>query len=140
MVENIYDLLKMEHERVKKLFKKTIDQRSATTFANIEKELCLHMSNEEKYLYPPLEDADKLTLLEGYEEHNIAKRLVKEIKNEEEASDLWLVKIKVLKEIIEHHIKEEERDIFNIAIQTLSNNEEEKILSQFKEENAKMGI
>lgn len=140
MVENIYDLLKMEHERVKKLFKKTIDHRSATTFANIEKELCLHMSNEEKYLYPPLEDADKLTLLEGYEEHNIAKRLVKEIKNEEEASDLWLVKIKVLKEIIEHHIKEEERDIFNIAIQTLSNNEEEKILSQFKEENAKMGI
>lgn len=140
MVENIYDLLKMEHERVKKLFKKTIDQRSATTFANIEKELCLHMSNEEKYLYPPLEDADKLTLLEGYEEHNTAKRLVKEIKNEEEASDLWLVKIKVLKEIIEHHIKEEERDIFNIAIQTLSNNEEEKILSQFKEENAKMGI
>lgn len=140
MVENIYDLLKMEHECVKKLFKKTIDQRSATTFANIEKELCLHMSNEEKYLYPPLEDADKLTLLEGYEEHNIAKRLVKEIKNEEEASDLWLVKIKVLKEIIEHHIKEEERDIFNIAIQTLSNNEEEKILSQFKEENAKMGI
>lgn len=140
MVENIYDLLEMEHERVKKLFKKTIDQRSATTFANIEKELCLHMSNEEKYLYPPLEDADKLTLLEGYEEHNIAKRLVKEIKNEEEASDLWLVKIKVLKEIIEHHIKEEERDIFNIAIQTLSNNEEEKILSQFKEENAKMGI
>lgn len=140
MGEDIYDLLKQEHLDVKELFRKTLDQRNSSSFEKIEKELCLHMMNEEKYLYPPLEDVDKITLLEGYEEHTIAKRLIKDIKNETELSDLWFAKTKVLKEIIEHHIKEEERDIFSIAKTTLSNEQEEEILFKFKEELAKMGI
>ncbi len=131
MAQNLYTMLKQEHRDVQELLRLVVDQRESAYFQKIEKKLCLHMKSEEQFLYPPLEEIDKVTILEGYEEHKIAKRLIKEILMESE-SEKWFAKAKVLKEIIDHHIKDEERDIFSIAQKTLDKVQEAKIRSNFK--------
>jgi hemerythrin-like domain-containing protein len=86
---------------------------------------------------PTLEIVDKVTVYEGYEEHKIAKRLIKDLLPSSVYDEKWLAKAKVLREIIEHHIKEEENMIFAIAEKTLKREQEEEILSKFKEEKSK---
>ncbi|MEN6329598.1 MAG: hemerythrin domain-containing protein [Methanobacteriaceae archaeon] len=138
MAQNLYEMLKQEHRDVQELFRLVVDQRESALFPEIEKKLCLHMESEEQFLYPPLEEVDRVTILEGYEEHKIAKRLIKEILTESESVDKWFAKTKVLKEIIDHHIKDEERNIFDVAQKTLDEVQEAKIMFQFKEAGSKL--
>ncbi len=138
MVENLFEFLKKEHRDVEEWFRITLDQQVHSYFTKIKKELCLHMENEEKYLYPPLEKVDKVVLFEGYEEHKIAKRLIKDLHSSSEYNEKWLAKANVLREIIEHHIEEEEREIFKIAEKTLNKEQEYEILFKFKQEKSKM--
>lgn len=138
MVENLYEFLKTEHRDVEEWFRLTLDQQVRSYFSKIEKEISLHMNSEEKYFYPPLEEAGKVTLYEGYEEHKIAKRLLEDLHSHPEFDEKWLAKANVLREIIEHHIKEEERDIFKIAKKTLKKEQEEEILAKFREEKSKI--
>jgi len=132
MVENLYDFLKKEHQEVKELFRMTLDHKNQSYFSKIQNELGLHIESEELYLYPLLVDVNKVKLYEAYEEHNVAKRLISEI-TEESNDERWFAKTGVLKEIIHHHIKEEERDIFDIAKKILTKEQEREILSKFKE-------
>ncbi|MGZ4857385.1 MAG: hemerythrin domain-containing protein [Methanobacteriaceae archaeon] len=137
MVKNLYEFLKKEHRDVEELFRITLDQKVLSYFPKIKNELCIHMNSEEQYLYPPLEKVDKVTVYEGYEEHQIAKRLIKDLHPSSAYDEKWLAKAKVLREIIEHHIKEAENMIFAIAEKTLKREQEEEILSKFKEEKSK---
>ena len=123
MSGNLYDYLKKEHMEVLELFRITLDQKIQSYYPEIKEKLYKHMDNEEKYLYPSLEVFDKITILEGYEEHAIAKRLI---------NDLDLRKAKILNEIIKHHIKEEETYIFKIAEKILNKDDELKILNQIQ--------
>ena len=64
-------------------------------------------------------DKTKEMALEGVEEHAVAKRLIEEIGAEEAGSDVWEAKVKVLKENIEHHVDEEEEEMFPDAEKAL---------------------
>ncbi len=138
MTENLYEFLKNEHKNVDEWFRLVLDQRVYSEFPKIQKELSVHIESEEKYFYPPLLEKDKVTIYEGCEEHQIAKNLLKDLHSSSKYDEKWLAKAKVLREIIEHHIKEEEKDIFDIAKKTLGNEQEEEILSKFKEEKSKI--
>ena len=49
---------------------------------------------------------------EGYEEHHVAKMLIGELESIEPGSDTWLAKMTVLIESVEHHVDEEEEELF----------------------------
>ncbi|MEQ1877713.1 MAG: hemerythrin domain-containing protein, partial [Bdellovibrionia bacterium] len=65
-------------------------------------------------LYPRIQEIKKLreVAFEAYEEHSIAKYLVSELENGDPGTEQWNAKCKTLKDIIDHHVEEEEDELF----------------------------
>jgi hypothetical protein len=107
-------LLKQDHREVEKLFKEFEkakgDGRKQKLALEICKELTIHSMIEEEIFYPACEGkVDEDLLKEGYVEHDAAKVLIAEIKAAEPAEEFYDAKMKVLREEIEHHVEEEEK-------------------------------
>jgi hemerythrin-like domain-containing protein len=85
----------------------------------------VHELIEEKILYPALKPHAEArdVVLEGYQEHHVADLLVKELHQLATDDEKWGAKFKVLKESIEHHIEEEEEEMFRTARAVLSRDE-----------------
>jgi hemerythrin-like domain-containing protein len=118
-------LLKTDHDKVKRL----LDELESTTergvktraelFATIKGELTLHEIVEEEIFYPELKAHPKAKdiVLEGYEEHHVVDTLMKELEELDVNDETWGAKATVMKENIEHHIEEEEGEMFRTARQ-----------------------
>jgi iron-sulfur cluster repair protein YtfE (RIC family) len=131
---DIYTLLKQQHEEVSKLFEKceeTTDRAIKTRqnlFQQIRQKLEMHTRIEEELFYPRLEAADETRslILEAYEEHGLVKQLLVELEGME-PDELWAAKLKVLKENVEHHVEEEQDELFPKAKKVLDAEEAEDI-------------
>ena len=86
-------------------------------FATIKGELTVHEIIEEEIFYPALKDHPKAKdiVLEGYEEHHVVDLLMSELEALAVDDESWGAKAKVMKENIEHHIEEEEGEMFKQA-------------------------
>lgn len=115
-------LLKNDHREVEDLFKQFEDASGAATkrkiAGKISNALIIHTRIENEIFYPAcegkVEDAD---LKEAYVEHDAANLLIAEILESGKGDDFYDAKVKVLKEEIEHHVKEEERWLTGIFSQ-----------------------
>jgi hemerythrin superfamily protein len=112
-------LLKNDHATVKKLFaqeEKATGQKKASVFDEIKAALEVHATIEEEIFYPAVKKARsenmKDEVREGYEEHKQIKSLLGQIARITPSDETWDAKIKVLKEDVEHHVKEEEGEMF----------------------------
>jgi hemerythrin superfamily protein len=118
-------LLKTDHDKVKKLLtqlEKTTERGVKTRqelFSTIKGELTVHEIIEEEIFYPELKSHPraKEIVLEAYEEHNVVDTLMSELESLPVDDETWGAKAKVMKENIEHHIEEEEGDMFKKARQ-----------------------
>lgn len=133
----IYDILKIEHRDVRKLFKQLLDEKQfqENIYSQIKMVLQLHMAGEEKFLYPRLENNSetRIITLESYEEHDLGKKVMHDIDNNSDR-DVKFAKLKVLSETIDMHIKEEEDELFKKAKRVLSDYEERTIAREFMDE------
>jgi hemerythrin superfamily protein len=117
---NAIELLENDHRKVEGLFaeiEKLGDGNAAERqrlFEQIRIELKVHEAIEEELFYPALQANEKTRdiVLEGYQEHHVADMQVAEIGELSASDEMWMVKVKVLKETIEHHIEEEEKEMF----------------------------
>ena len=117
------ELLEREHRRFETLLKageETTERARATRrelLATLTAELNAHELMEEKVLYPALQTQPQTreVVLEGFEEHHVADLIVKELHAVATNDEAWGAKFKVLKENIEHHIQEEEGNMFRLA-------------------------
>lgn len=116
---NAIELLKEDHDRVDRLFQKVKasedDQElHRKLFEQIREELEIHTHIEETVFYPKLKKEKELEdiVLEGIEEHHQAKMFLREISNLVEDSEKFEPKLKVLMEDVEHHVMEEEGEMF----------------------------
>lgn len=130
---NLYDMLKEDHNTVKRMLDQTITSKNASLYPQIKRKLEVHMSGEEKFLYPRLMEKDKETALESYEEHHVGKLILKELDETDSNNEAWIPKVKVLKDVLDHHIMEEESQIFPQAQQILNTSEEEQIKTKLLE-------
>jgi hemerythrin superfamily protein len=115
-------LLKADHAMVKKLFEqeekltKRDDQKKQEIFDQIKAALEVHATIEEEIFYPAVKKARsehvKDEVREGYEEHKQIKSLLAQISSITPADETYNMKIKVLKEDVEHHVKDEEGEMF----------------------------
>ncbi len=110
-------LLKNEHDEVKKLFgqlDKAEAKKAAQLWEEISMKLTLHEELEETHFYPQLkkEEAAKDLILEAYQEHHVMDVLIEEISALEPADEEFHPKVTVLQENTEHHIEEEEGELF----------------------------
>jgi hypothetical protein len=118
-------LLKADHDKVKKLLTEleTTTERGVKTrtelFATIKGELTVHEIIEEEIFYPELKAHPKAKdiVLEGYEEHHVVDLLMGELESLAVDDETWGAKALVMKENIEHHIEEEEGEMFRTARQ-----------------------
>jgi hemerythrin-like domain-containing protein len=124
-------LLKTDHDKVKKLLTELegTTERGVKTrqelFATIKGELTIHEVIEEEIFYPELKTHPKAKeiVLEGYEEHNVVDTLLGELEGLPVDDETWGPKAKVMKENIEHHIEEEEGEMFKTARQVFDEQE-----------------
>jgi hemerythrin superfamily protein len=111
-------LLKEDHRAVEKLFKEFEEAKGDGRKQKLAQRICLeltvHTMIEEEIFYPACDgkiDEDKLK--EAYVEHDAAKVLIAEIEAGEGQDDEFFdAKVKVLSEEIEHHVEEEEKELF----------------------------
>jgi hypothetical protein len=117
------ELLEQEHRRFEELLKQgeeTTERARKGRRVLLEalaSGLNAHELMEETVLYPALHSHPEArgVVLEGFEEHHVADLIVRELQDIAEDDEQWGAKFKVLKENIEHHIKEEEGEMFRIA-------------------------
>ncbi|HEU4930488.1 MAG TPA: hemerythrin domain-containing protein [Pyrinomonadaceae bacterium] len=125
---DVFALLKADHEKVAEMMEKIEDtteravKARTETFTKLKTELDLHAMIEEKVFYPVLEEADETRdiTLEAYEEHRLVKQLLTELESEPNDTEEWTAKFTVLKENVEHHVEEEEDEMFPKARKALS--------------------
>ena len=120
-----FKLLKADHRNVATLFEELEAARGAAklrVFEQIKTELELHTHIEEKIFYPALEKPEEThdLTLEAYEEHAVVKTLLKELGRAKTANEEWEAQAKVLQENVEHHVEEEENELFPKADNALS--------------------
>ena len=119
---NAIELLKDDHERVAELFeqfKANEDGDNKALFEKINAELEAHTHIEETIFYPRLreegdEELQKI-VLEGIEEHRQVKMFLKELAALTEDSEKFNPKLKVVVEDVEHHVEEEEGEMFSMV-------------------------
>ena len=124
-------LLKQDHEKVKKLLEQleSTTERGVKTrselFATIKGEMMVHEAIEEEIFYPELKAHPKAKdiVLEGYEEHHVVDLLMGELEQLDVTDESWGAKAVVMKENIEHHIEEEEDEMFQKARQVFDKDE-----------------
>jgi hemerythrin-like domain-containing protein len=127
-----FNLLKEDHRKVEELFEQLESSRGAAklrVFEQIKMELDLHTHIEEKIFYPALEKprATHDLTLEAYEEHDVVKKLLREMSKAKSATEEWKAQAKVLQENVEHHVEEEENELFPKAQSALSEEEIEEL-------------
>lgn len=116
--KNAITLLKEDHRAVKKLFKEFEDAKGEGRKEKLARRICLelsiHAKIEEEIFYPACEGRVEEDLLkEAFVEHDAAKLLIAEIEaGSGQSDDFFDAKVKVLSEEIEHHVEEEEKELF----------------------------
>ncbi|MHC8305909.1 hemerythrin domain-containing protein [Pseudomonas sp. PB3P13] len=149
---NAIDLLKADHERVKAILTQLSEstergvKKRTDLLAKLEMEVTIHTRLEEEILYPAFKEAggkeQDIMYYEAKEEHRTVDSLVlPDLKNTDPASLEFSGRVKVVKELLEHHIEEEEEEMFPQAKKLLGNAtleelgaQMEKMKAQYKKE------
>src|SRR5690348_3956737 len=116
---NAVDLLRKDHHAVKALFREfdaaeKLEEKARIVRQSLD-ELEVHASVEEKVFYPAVREdspdaGDKLD--EALEEHHAARLLMHELRGMSPEDERFDAKFRVLAEMVKHHVKEEEAEMF----------------------------
>ena len=115
--QNAITLLRADHQKVTDLFETFEKSRSTAKKKVIAQEICtelrVHAKIEEEIFYPAAKDAlnDKEMVPEALVEHDGVKKLIAEIENSE-GGEMFDARVKVLSELVKHHVKEEQGELF----------------------------
>ena len=111
-------LLRADHKLVSGLFEEYENAKSTSKkqqlVAQICQELSVHAQVEEEIFYPAVKKAlkDKELIPEATVEHATLKDLISQIEGVEPDGEMFDAKVKVLSEYVEHHVKEEQNEMF----------------------------
>ncbi|MCC6531727.1 MAG: hemerythrin domain-containing protein [Burkholderiales bacterium] len=117
---NAIDMLTDDHAKVRKMFKQFEkmqegeEREKAELVQQICMELSVHAQVEEEIFYPAARDAiEEHDILDEAEvEHACAKDLIAQLEGMQPGDELYDAKVTVLGEYVDHHIKEEEKQLF----------------------------
>ena len=143
---NIYEALKKDHVEVKELLTRLIalnnddEDTRHELVEQIRDALIPHARAEEMVLYNTLRSLDSThgVVAHAYKEHLEAETLLRTLQMKDKIDSDWKETAVKLKEVLEHHIDEEEHKIFAVAKSVLSESEVEMMGKAF--EKLKPGI
>ena len=145
-MNQFFQILKEDHEEVKVILaqleetKESESKKREKLFQNLREELVPHMKAEESAFYEPLltKKESREDTLEGVEEHHVNEMVLKELETTPKNTDQWGAKMSVFKELVEHHIKDEESKVFKSAEKALDQDEIQNIMRRFEQEKQKI--
>ena len=111
-------LLRADHEKVTALFKEYEKARASSKKKDLVGQICteltVHAQIEEEIFYPAVKQAlkDGELVPEAFVEHGSLKELIAQVEGVEPDGEMFDARIKVLSEYVEHHVKEEQDEIF----------------------------
>jgi hemerythrin superfamily protein len=116
-------VLKSHHRQVEDLFKQVLSSEDAPArkelMQAITRLLAMHTKIEEDIFYPAVRslgsEAIQDLVDEAFEEHHVVDLVLAELPRVSPRDDRFAAKMTVLSELVEHHVKEEERDMFRRA-------------------------
>lgn len=125
------NLLVEDHKKLRKLLQEFEDttERGVKTrqqlLKDIETEVQVHSQLEEEIFYPAYKVAaetseERKLFFEAHEEHHIVDVVIAELKETDPSTEPFGAKAKLLKELIEHHAAEEEKEMFPRARQHMA--------------------
>lgn len=134
MSKSAIELLKEDHRKVKELLAELVqtttraEKKRRQLLDKIEQELHIHIHIEEEIFYPAFKAAGNAeyskVYFEALEEHRSVSELVlPDIRKTTPTSEKFSGRAKVLKELVEHHVNEEEKDMFKKAAKSMSKDE-----------------
>lgn len=141
-----FDELKKDHKEVKDILEKlksgskTAEKTREKIFVQLKEELIPHLKAEESTFYQALlaNKNGRQHALEGKEEHDLTLTVFRQMEEMPAKEEHWTAKLKVLKDLVEHHIEEEEKEIFPIAQKELEKEDFKQILQNFQQEKEKI--
>ncbi len=131
-------LLKQQHREVEKLFSTALKTENPNTrrkaMDDIAAALTHHTAIEETIFYPAVRElgtqkAEDM-VGEAYEEHHVVKLVLAELPDVDPAADNFEYKMTVLKELVEHHVEEEEDEMFPMAEKRLGEDRSAQLAEQ----------
>jgi hemerythrin-like domain-containing protein len=148
MRNEFFQMLKKDHEEVKwilaqlKATKGGASKKREELFQRLKEELVPHMKAEESTFYPALMATKEARddAMEGVEEHHVADLVLKELEKMPKGEDEWGAKMGVFKELVEHHIEDEESKVFKSAGKALDHEEMQNIMKKFDQENQQLRL
>lgn len=121
---NFITMLKKEHKETKDLFKEILEAEKIDheKTKQLSSMLLMHMENEEKHLYPVMEKHKEVGDItkEAELEHKEGKKVIKELMGGKLDDVEYKVKLEILQLEIEHHVEEEEKELFPKCKELLS--------------------
>jgi hemerythrin superfamily protein len=111
---NAIALLKTQHRKVEALFKKLESGRSdkQAVLAELADSLAAHMAIEHEFFYPAAKEVEDELVNESFEEHSLAEVALKRLIATDTEDEAFDARVTALKELIEHHVEEEEEELF----------------------------
>lgn len=140
----IYDMLRNDHQTVRTALERIIgsgggaEKTRHDLFAKVKEELEIHTKFEEEVFYPTFRDDKndkqaKDEVKDALNEHKEAKQMLAKLERMDVTSEEFITTIKDLKEALEHHIHDEEDEIFPQARQAVSDEEAEDMARRYAE-------
>lgn len=138
---NIYEALRHDHDLQRDLIAQLVDtsgtsEKRDQLFKQLKKELADHASAEEKYFYSELMQVD-MTIEKARHsvaEHKTLDDLVEKLDETAMSSSAWLATATKLKDKLEHHLDEEEQEVFQLSGKALSEQQKESLGSKFRDQ------
>ncbi|MBW7849750.1 MAG: hemerythrin domain-containing protein [Rhodospirillales bacterium] len=135
---DIFEVLHQDHETARGLFTKIEGaggkQEREGLFQELKDELLAHSHAEERVFYSQLKgspDARK-KVEEGIHEHHEVEELLEKMASMDAGSQEWLSRVRELKEMVEHHVQEEEGEVFTKARSILPGRQVEEMAGQMQ--------
>ena len=108
-------LLKQQHRKVTAALKKMEKAKRASRLELLEEisnDLAAHLAIEQEIFYPAIVELDEEMIQEAFEEHSLAELALKRLRATDADSEAFRPRCVALRELIEHHIEEEEEYLF----------------------------
>lgn len=138
--KDIYSILRAEHREASDLLKKiekTKDpEQREELFEEVKEALLLHSKAEEKVFYAELRKHEELRDLikEAKQEHTKVERQLKALERLDKDDEEFLEKLRELRQDVEHHISEEEGEIFKRARKVIDQDEARSLGQRFEDQ------
>jgi hemerythrin-like domain-containing protein len=128
------DLLEQQHKKVRSLFKKLESGRSepGPLLTELANDLVAHMAIEHEIFYPAVQAIDEELVSEAFEEHALGEIALKRLLQTDPEDENFASRVTAAKELIEHHVEEEEEELFPKVEKKLGNERLQELGKQMK--------